>query len=182
MGGLKRLGVILAVLGMIIGAFAVVLFIEEETTQWFDTRSAGQAYVLGFAAFLLGVALIFAGLLGVLGLELVPYFPAIFRALRPLVSGAVRRAFVGAVGIVLVVTGGDLIGQPDFHDRLRWDYCSYGSVSEAQRQGCEERVDVSAIRRLDTSAARFARGELNDCLADSGPFCQTAVGARDAGY
>jgi hypothetical protein len=52
------------------------------------------------------------------------------------------------------------------------DYCSYGAVSQAQLEGCIEHVDQDYINRLDTNAARYARGELDRCLADSGPFCE----------
>ncbi len=181
--GVKRLGSTLAVLAMITGAFAVVLFAGEDIDQAVGVSSAGGAYVVGFTVLLLGFALIIAAAAGARGFELMlGHRPAIYRALRPLVSGPIRQGFLGAVGIMLFTTGTGVIREPGRNDRLVWDYCSYGSVSEAQRRGCEERVDPSTIRRLDTSAARFARGELQACLADSGPFCPAAVGARDAGY
>ena len=52
------------------------------------------------------------------------------------------------------------------------DYCSYGAVSEAQLEGCIEHVSVEDIDELDTNAAEFARGELDDCRPDAGPFCE----------
>jgi hypothetical protein len=52
------------------------------------------------------------------------------------------------------------------------DYCAYGAVSEAQLEGCESHVSEATVDGYDTNAARYARGELSDCLADSGPFCE----------
>jgi hypothetical protein len=52
------------------------------------------------------------------------------------------------------------------------DYCSYGAVSEAQLEGCIEHITTREVDGLDTNAARYARGELTECLADSGPFCE----------
>jgi len=51
------------------------------------------------------------------------------------------------------------------------EYCSYGAVSQAELDGCEEHVTTSDIDRLYTNAALYARGELNSCLGDAGPFC-----------
>ena len=50
-------------------------------------------------------------------------------------------------------------------------YCEYGSVSQAQLDGCESHVAESDFSDSNTDAARYARGELLDCLANSGPFC-----------
>jgi hypothetical protein len=49
-------------------------------------------------------------------------------------------------------------------------YCSYGAVSQAQLDGCEQHV-TNYIDGLSTNASRYARGELNQCLADAGPYC-----------
>jgi hypothetical protein len=51
-------------------------------------------------------------------------------------------------------------------------YCFYGAVNVPQLRGCVEHVSPSEIARLDTNAAEYARGELDDCLADAGPFCR----------
>lgn len=50
-------------------------------------------------------------------------------------------------------------------------YCSYGAVSEAQLDGCLDHVTEDDFANLDTHAAEYARGELDECLEDSGPFC-----------
>jgi hypothetical protein len=50
-------------------------------------------------------------------------------------------------------------------------YCEYGAVSQAQLDGCESHVTADEIDARDTNAARYAKGKLNSCEADSGPFC-----------
>ncbi len=57
--------------------------------------------------------------------------------------------------------GGNLVG----------DYCAYGAVSKAQLEGCVEHVTPATVTGYSTNAARYARGQLDACLADSGPFC-----------
>ena len=52
------------------------------------------------------------------------------------------------------------------------DYCSYGAVSAAQLQGCIDHVSDATVESYDTNAAQYARGDLDDCLEDSGPFCE----------
>jgi len=54
-------------------------------------------------------------------------------------------------------------------------YCAYGAESRAQLQGCKDHVSLADISDRDTNAARFALYELNDCLADAGPFCTRAA-------
>lgn len=39
------------------------------------------------------------------------------------------------------------------------EYCAYGSVSQAQEDGCVEHVTADEIDALDTPAARYARGQ-----------------------
>ena len=51
-------------------------------------------------------------------------------------------------------------------------YCEYGSVSQGQLDGCKSHVSESDFSASSTDAARYARGELSDCLADAGPFCK----------
>jgi hypothetical protein len=36
-------------------------------------------------------------------------------------------------------------------------------------------VTTDDINKLDTQAARFARGETSDCLENSGPYCEDAA-------
>jgi hypothetical protein len=50
-------------------------------------------------------------------------------------------------------------------------YCQYGGVSVAQLRGCYMHVHIGEIEGRDTNAARWARGELDECLADAGPYC-----------
>jgi hypothetical protein len=63
------------------------------------------------------------------------------------------------------------------------DYCHYGTVSKAQFEGCMRHADRENISRLNTNAARFdaarfARRDLEECLADSGPMCEDALQYR----
>jgi hypothetical protein len=57
--------------------------------------------------------------------------------------------------------------------KLIADYCQYGSVSQAQLEGCYFHVHIGEIEGRNTNAARWARGDLDECLADAGPFCGT---------
>jgi hypothetical protein len=82
---------------------------------------------------------------------------------------------VAAFGVVAAFIGSQ-VGQGN-HEGLIRPYCWYGAVSSAQLDSCERHVSSSYIRSLDTNAARFAKGKLNACLADSGPFCE-----REKGY
>jgi hypothetical protein len=50
-------------------------------------------------------------------------------------------------------------------------YCSYGAVSRDQLAGCIEHVTEDDFADRPTNAARFARGELETCRSDAGPFC-----------
>jgi hypothetical protein len=51
-------------------------------------------------------------------------------------------------------------------------YCQYGSVSQGQLDGCKSHVSEDRVNSYQTNAGRYGRGELSDCLADSGPFCK----------
>jgi len=52
------------------------------------------------------------------------------------------------------------------------DYCAYGAVSQAQLDGCIDHVTPQTVDDYDTNAAEYARGELEECLGDAGPFCE----------
>jgi hypothetical protein len=83
-----------------------------------------------------------------------------------------NRAWVGpaiAFAVVVALVGWQAGSAIRSHEITY--YCSYGTVSRAQVAECEERVSSSYIDSLHTNAARFARGELEECLGDSGPFC-----------
>ena len=62
---------------------------------------------------------------------------------------------------------------PEIEERdLVGDYCSYGAASTAQLVACAERVRPRQVLDSNTNAGRYARGELDSCLADSGLFCR----------
>jgi len=57
------------------------------------------------------------------------------------------------------------------------DYCRYGSGSRAEFKACTREVRAEDVKRRSNNAARYAREELNVCLADAGPFCQPRRGS-----
>lgn len=61
-------------------------------------------------------------------------------------------------------------------------YCQYGAVSRAQLEGCEDNVKWGQFKFSNTNAARFARLELDKCLADAGPFCHASAAEPDYDY
>jgi hypothetical protein len=87
--------------------------------------------------------------------------------------------------------GGSKKGKPDpqcgraDYQRCEFEiglYCQYGSVSRAQLNSCERRVRWGEFKNLNTNAARFARFELDKCLADAGPFCHASAVEPDYDY
>jgi hypothetical protein len=60
-------------------------------------------------------------------------------------------------------------------------YCFYGAVNVPQLRGCVAHASPSEIARLDANAAEYARGELDDCLTDVGPFCRERLAGPIAG-
>jgi hypothetical protein len=62
-------------------------------------------------------------------------------------------------------------GGSESEDDVIGDYCAYGAVSHAQLDGCVDHVTTDQVDDLDTNAAEYARGELDRCLEDAGPFC-----------
>lgn len=51
-------------------------------------------------------------------------------------------------------------------------YCEYGSRTDLQLATCVTHVSRDQALAQDSNASRFARGDLDTCLSDSGPFCQ----------
>jgi hypothetical protein len=50
-------------------------------------------------------------------------------------------------------------------------YCIYKTQRGGPYDDCLKRSDPRVIRREDSNAARYGRGELTRCLADAGPRC-----------
>lgn len=50
-------------------------------------------------------------------------------------------------------------------------YCTYRVRGDGQFDDCVRRTDFRVVRREDSNAARYGRGELTRCLADAGPRC-----------
>jgi hypothetical protein len=62
---------------------------------------------------------------------------------------------------------------PELEERdLVGEYCSYGAASTAELFACAEEVRPREVLESETNAGRYARGELDRCLPDSGLFCQ----------
>jgi hypothetical protein len=51
-------------------------------------------------------------------------------------------------------------------------YCRYGAESLRQQADCEDAVTWDQVKQSGTNAARYARLELTECLADAGPLCR----------
>ena len=78
-----------------------------------------------------------------------------------------------ATALFLIVLGGcgwGLVAGWDARDNYLTPYCAYGARSETQRDDCLTHANTEEIDKLDTPAARFARGETG-CGAGSGPLC-----------
>lgn len=68
--------------------------------------------------------------------------------------------------------GSEQTARIEANHELIANYCSYGATTWGELQQCFFHADVAEIKRLKTNAAQFGRGELADCLADSGQFCR----------
>ncbi len=87
--------------------------------------------------------------------------------------------FVGlpVVVLVVVVLNSLASGPPDRDAQASTDlnaitrYCIYKTRNDGQYDDCLKRSDPRVVRREDSNAARYARGELTRCLADAGPRC-----------
>jgi hypothetical protein len=90
------------------------------------------------------------------------------------VSSPTDRGSAPAVILVVFAVLGFQSGYTT-RDRYIRPYCLYGARSDAQLAGCMSHVTSDDIDAVDTQAARFARGETSDCLADSGPFAAPAA-------
>jgi hypothetical protein len=53
-------------------------------------------------------------------------------------------------------------------------YCNFGVVSKVHVERCVERVMKEQIWRSHSAAARSARHDVHECLAESGPLCAFA--------
>ena len=92
--------------------------------------------------------------------------------LPPALGYSPDRWWVGPfIAFALLVGVAWFVGKTT-HNHLIRNYCWYGAVSGEQLRECESHVSVSRIESLDTNAARFAKGSLEKCLADAGPFCE----------
>jgi hypothetical protein len=87
-----------------------------------------------------------------------------------------RSPIVALSCCVVLSAGCETRGLDDASEQEERDlvgkFCSYGAVSTAQLMACAEKVRPREVLESETNAARYARGELERCLPDSGLFCQ----------
>lgn len=87
------------------------------------------------------------------------------------------RVLIAAASLLFGSWAFGLISGLDDRDHTLGHYCRYGAASQAELDACMKRIDTEEIDKLDTPAARFARGETSVCGPGSGPYCPAA--ARD---
>lgn len=51
-------------------------------------------------------------------------------------------------------------------------YCLYGSDTKGQMLACEAKTTPAQVRSADDEAARWARGELQECSKSAGELCR----------
>lgn len=160
---------------VIVGCFAVGYWVVEDFF-----RRLGEHYPYAAFALAVGPAAVAVG--GYYALEQLRYW-RLDRGARRQSPGWTRpketprpSAILAAPFVILTVFAllGAQSGNNAHHGYIS-SYCQYGSVSESQLEHCMTHVGTDYINGLDTQAARFAREENNDCLEDSGPFCERAA-------
>jgi hypothetical protein len=62
----------------------------------------------------------------------------------------------------------------DNQDNYIDPYCRYGAQSKKQLDSCKAHVNSEEIDKLDTPAAKFALGVIDECGRGSGPYCAEA--------
>ena len=94
------------------------------------------------------------------------------RPLRSLGVGALAAA--GAVllaGCMSDPSTGPRTPQVEINHQLVANYCEYKASTWGEVAGCISSAQPAQIRRGNSNAARWARGELTSCLPDAGRFC-----------
>jgi hypothetical protein len=77
---------------------------------------------------------------------------------------------LAVVGILLGAAFWGLLTGWDARDNYLTPYCAYSAESQAQIDECLSKINSGDVDKLDTPAARFARGEI-DCGPGSGSLC-----------
>jgi hypothetical protein len=90
-----------------------------------------------------------------------------------LLSSSRRWPTVAGIFVLGIVFG--LVAGLDARDHELGSYCKYGAKNHAELERCMSHVTTDDIDKLDTHAARFARGVTSECGADSGPYCAEAA-------
>jgi hypothetical protein len=99
-----------------------------------------------------------------------------------LVVGLVRLVSEGRHTVVALV----FLGGLGFGWFVGWDnrdnyidpYCRYGAKSQAELDSCLSHVNSDDIDELQTNAAQFARGTIDECRDDAGPYCAAEAKSR----
>lgn len=81
-----------------------------------------------------------------------------------LADRALRRACGLVVVLALALSFAGCWGF-DYDEALVYNYCEYGSVSQAQLDGCLENVTAEQVERRDSEAAVYAK-EMTSAQAD----------------
>jgi hypothetical protein len=99
------------------------------------------------------------------------------------IRGARTHLFAGCVLVALVVIGCDERSAEEARRDARFEalavvlrYCSYGAVSQAQAESCDDHVDVREVllrsaRSHPSNAALYGVGRITACRADAGAGC-----------
>ena len=135
-------------------ALVVLLLGGALFEQWVDLAAQNHPWrvaIVGTIVLVLGGAVLFL-------------FPS-----GPLIAIGAVLAGAWAIGIVAAL---------DARDHELGYYCKYDAKSQAELDECMSSVTTDDIEKLDTPAARFARGETLECRRGSGPYCADA--AEDA--
>ena len=136
---------------IVIGAVLLAAALLEE---WFRLVAQNHPWRVGIVG-----AIVFA----VLGLAVLVF------------SG---RAGTIAVGLLFGSWAIGLIAGLDDRDHQLGDYCRYGAASQEQIEFCMARANTNEIDERDTPAARFSRGETDECGPGSGPYCAAVARER----
>ena len=81
----------------------------------------------------------------------------------------------------LVLLGGLAFGWIegwDNRDNYIDPYCRYGAKSQADLDSCLSQVNSDDIDKLDTNAAKFGRGIIDECRDDAGRYCAAEAKSR----
>jgi hypothetical protein len=112
-----------------------------------------------------------------------PIWVGIVLGVLLLMIGLVWLGSEGSLAMIvsLVFLGGLAFGWIegwDNRDNYVGPYCRYGATSKGELDSCLSHVNSDDIDKLHTNAAKFARGVIDECRADAGPYCAAEAKTR----